>query len=205
MLLQESKDQKHDKRPDLIYDEKLMKFMPITVTALMLILFVFNLLIPIDNVGVALILIALLPWLLPFIVQINLPGGGSIQLRNVKEELEKQRDKIREQDQKIEDQGNEIKEQRKISDELALAIYSLGENIYRHLKGIVKAQERGERYMFFNNDTMPHDFKFLIDSGYIKWFDFGFWNNKDLVGADFVTPAGRMLVQLREKYTGAEP
>ena len=201
MVLHDSKDQKHDKRPELIYDEKMMKFMPITVTALMLILFVFNLLIPIDNVGVALIVIALLPWLLPFVVQINLPGGGSIQLRNVREELEKQRDKIREQERRIEDQGNEIKEQRKVSDELALAIYSLGENIYRHLKGLVNAEQNGEKYVFYNNDTMPHDFKFLIDSGYIRWFDFVYWNNRNLVESSIVTPAGRMLVQLRERYT----
>jgi hypothetical protein len=190
MSSQEPTEQTTTKDASLI-NPTIMKYLPY-VTLAMIVLFVYNLFYDIHTSGIMLILLAFVPWLLPYINKLSLPGGVSLELIMWK--------RIDDHQQRIQEHSKEIEAQREEYDRLALTIYSLGENTYRHLRNMVNDAKTGGEYIFHNNDTMSHDFRFLIDSGYVKWFDFNQRNNQDIAKADLVTPAGNILVELREKY-----
>ncbi len=147
-----------------------------------------------DSIALALVVLAVLPWLVPWI-RANL---RSVELPGAKIEFLERR---------IESQEAQIGRQQDVINRLVL--YSMSYYIFQHLSGLLRAQQQpnGE-YLFRKNDAFERDLRFLRDHGYLALFNVGeLTDGENLARRLELTPAGKLYVQLRQEYeaTAAAP
>jgi hypothetical protein len=131
----------------------------------------------------ALVLIAVLPWLASSIEHIQLPGGVSVRLREVQ--------------QKVADQERKIDAQREIIEQLV--VYSMSWYIFTMLAQLYHRNTTGQEYLYRDGD-MARDLRFLRDHGYLEHFNIaGLHDGENLVEKVRLTPIGNFLVELREQ------
>jgi len=129
---------------------------------------------------VALVVIAVLPWLASTVELINFPGG-SVQLR---EQVQRQEEKLNSQQEVI----------------TQLVVYSMSWYIFDLLSKLYHRNRSGEEYLFRNNDAMPRDLRFLRDHGYVEHINIAdLRDGENLVGRIRLTPVGNFLVEVREQ------
>lgn len=135
---------------------------------------------------VALVVIALLPWLSTILESVELPGGGKLLFREVRAVVVAQQEQIAAQ-------------QRVINE---LVLYSMSFLIFQHLSGIYHGAKRGESYLFQGDlEAFRRDLRFLRDHGYFHHFHVNEVHDKqDLAATLKLTPAGVFYVELREAF-----
>lgn len=137
-----------------------------------------------DTVVVALLLIAVVPWLSSIIDTLELPGGAKVEFRRVKEQ-------VKEQEKRLDAQQAVINQ---------LVVFSMSFFIFTHLKHIYHKTRDGGEYLFRQNDAMSSDLRFLRDHGYMEHFNVGdLKDGQNLVGHLRLTPVGNFLVCVREQ------
>lgn len=134
---------------------------------------------------VALVALAILPWVSSVIEAVDLPGGGSVRFREVERRVERQEEKLRAQQEVI----------------AQLVVFSVSWYIFDLLSKLYHRNREGGEYLFReNDDAMMRDLRFLRDHGYLEHFQIADLRDKqDLVGTLKLTPVGNFLVELREQ------
>jgi hypothetical protein len=134
---------------------------------------------------VALVAIAILPWVAAVIETMELPGGGKVMFREVRETVKRQEEQLNEQ-QKIITQ---------------LVIYSMSGYIFELLARLYHGNRDGGEYLFRDDEAMKRDLRYLRDHGYLEHFYIGYLNDgENLIGKIRLTPVGNFLVELREPF-----
>ncbi len=159
----------------------------IAISLSAIILVILHLFVPsvkIDAIGLSLVLLAMLPWLIPFL-QRFLKSGKFLGA-----EFEFLQQQIKVQEQQISDQQDIINK---------LVIYSLGNPPYILLWDL----QNKPLLEYKNDDTFRRWMNVLLDHGYIQpkeqdWLKF----DEELAGKNLVeiakpTPAGQFLLRLR--------
>jgi hypothetical protein len=136
------------------------------------------------NAGVvALAVIAVLPWLAPLIDTMELPGGGSVTFREVKEEIGKQKEQLNAQQEIINQ----------------LVIYSMSGYLFNLLSQLYHRARDGGEYRFTNDESMIRDLRYLRDHGYLEHFYIRqLPEGTNLAGQLKLTPVGNYFVEVRE-------
>jgi hypothetical protein len=130
--------------------------------------------ITIDTVGLALLLVAILPWIMPYVQR----SIKTIDILGNRVEF-------------LETEVN--KQQRLIHD---LVIFSISASLVDMLSHLYHRQE----YTYHANEGFQRNLRFLRNHGYIHYFRFdALHDGQDLVGTLRLTPAGELLVQERER------
>jgi hypothetical protein len=134
---------------------------------------------------VALVLVAILPWLSTIVESVELPGGGRLLFREVREVVAAQQEQLNAQQQVINQ----------------LVLYSMSHLIFQHLAGIYHANKTGGEYLFQGNlEAFSRDLRFLRDHGYFHHFGVGELRDKQNLASSLrLTPAGNFYVELREE------
>jgi hypothetical protein len=132
---------------------------------------------------IALVVLAVLPWLSSVIDQMELTGVGKLKFREV--------------EQKVDDQQKQLNIQQEIINKLV--VFSMSHYIFEHLSQLYRRNRNGGEYLY-HPGAMDHDLQFLIDNGYLQIFNIGELKDRDnLVGRIKLTPVGNFLVELREQ------
>jgi hypothetical protein len=128
----------------------------------------------IDTIGLALLFLAILPWIIPYLQ------------RSVKHV-----DILGNRIEFLETEVN--KQQRVIND---LVIFSISSSLVEILSHLYHKKE----YKYYANEGGQRNLRFLRNHGYVHYFRFDeLQNEQDLVGTLRLTPAGELLVQERER------
>jgi len=140
-------------------------------------------LLPANSVTLALLVLAVLPWLDSLIKAAELPGGWKIEFRELKADVARQQDIIN-----------------------ALVKYSMSASIFHHLCGIALLRT----YTYVDNEANRRELYFLRDSGFIQprpgidFLDFGAGvHGRNLVEVAEPTPIGWECVRLRQSEVPA--
>jgi hypothetical protein len=135
---------------------------------------------------VALVILALLPWLSTIIESVELPGGGKLLFREVRAVVAAQQEQLQAQ-QKVINQ---------------LVIYSMSHLIFQHLAGIHYAVKNGAEYLFQGDlEAFRRDLRFLRDHGYLHHFSARELQDRQNLAASLrLTQAGIFYVELREEF-----
>jgi hypothetical protein len=154
---------------------------------------------------VALVVLAAFPWLAAAIESIDLPGGGSLRMRQINERIRQQDEllnvqgeKVEQQNEKVQSQDKQLHMQQQILNKLV--VYSLSWYLFKMLATFyhLERSEAGE-YLFRDDDRMRYDLRFLRDHGYLEHFTIAeLRDGENLVGKIRLTPVGNYLVELRE-------
>ena len=138
-----------------------------------------------DNIGFALLILAILPWLLPFMQRYLVSSkilGTEFKFLQAK----------------IDDQGQKISNQQEIINKLV--VYSLGESPYILLWEL----DNNAILQYKNDNTFKRWMNFLLDTGlimpkaHLNWLDFDKVNEgENLVSIAQATPAGKFMIELR--------
>jgi hypothetical protein len=154
---------------------------------------------------VALLVLAAFPWLAAAIESIDLPGGGSLRMRQINERIQRQDEllnvqgeKVEQHNQKVQSQDKQLHMQQQILNKLV--VYSLSWYLFKMLATFyhLERSEAGE-YLFRDDDRMRQDLRFLRDHGYLEHFTIAeLRDGENLVGKIRLTPVGNYLVELRE-------
>jgi len=103
---------------------------------------------------VALVALAILPRLAAVVESIELPGGGSLRLREIQ-------DKVQRQDKQLHAQQEVISQ---------LVIYSVSWYLFKMLAAFYHRNRSGGEYLFRDDERMRRDLRFLRDHGYLEHF-----------------------------------
>lgn len=157
----------------------------ISVGALLLLFLhkLFPALLPTDPVGMALLLIIVLPWIL-----IAMPFS-EVELLGVKLTLKEVAEQQKQHGQTLAEHGEIIND---------LVTYGMSASIFRHLCGIGLLKE----YNYEDNDTNRREFYFLRDNGFIRpksqpFLEFNQTTPRNVCEISTLTPIGRTFVRLR--------
>ena len=172
-------------------DHRLQIALSLSATVLLLLhLFVPSL--KIDTIGLSLIVLAMLPWLIPFLQRFVKSG------KFLGTEFEFLQEKVETQEKQIQDQQGIIDDQQEIINKLV--IYSLGEPIYVILWDL----QNSASLLYRNDDNFRRWMYVLLDNGYIQpkepltWLEFNEKaEGKNLVEMARPTPAAQFLFKLR--------
>ena len=133
---------------------------------------------PSDTLTLALLILAVLPWLDSLVKTAELPGGWKIEFRELKVEVARQQGIIN-----------------------ALVKYSMSASIFHHLCGIALLHT----YKYVDDDGNRREFYFLRDNGFISpkpglsFLDFGpAIDGKNAVELAEPTPIGWECIRLRK-------
>ena len=119
-------------------------------------------------------IIAILPWIIPYLQ------------RSVK--------RIDILGNKVEFLETEVNKQQRIINDLV--IYSISSSLFEILSHLSHQRE----YKYHSNEGSKRAFRFLRDHGYIHYFRFDeLHDEQNIVGTLYLTPAGKLLVQERER------
>jgi hypothetical protein len=159
------------------------------------ILALLHLLVPgfrVDTVGLVLILVALSPWVIPFVRE-HVKSGEVFGLK-----FELLQKAVENQGEETKRQWDAISKQQEIVN--MLVIYSLCDQAYHILYGISSMPE----YKYHNDDNFRRWMYVLLDTGLIEPKSPGGWLNfdasldeKNMVEFAKPTPAGEFLISLR--------
>jgi hypothetical protein len=135
---------------------------------------------------VALVVLAVLPWLSTIVESIELPGGGKLLFREFRA--------------KIAAQEEQLRAQQRIINELVL--YSMSFLIFQRLSGIHRAARQGGEYLFQGDlEAFRRDLRFLRDHGYLHHFHVNeLQDGQNLASSLRLTPAGTFYVEFREEF-----
>jgi len=150
----------------------------------------------VDSVTLGIFALACVPWLVPYITSLKLPGGIEVAFQKRVEQLEQT---TSEHDQMIAGQEQQLKLQQDTLQHLMtnLAKYSVSDYIFQLLKGIDQAQKKSGEYLYRKDGSMLRNLRFLTDHGYISEVypePADGANLRDLVQ---ITPAGKALLSIR--------
>ncbi|HXO37476.1 MAG TPA: hypothetical protein VN872_02500 [Candidatus Acidoferrum sp.] len=150
----------------------------------------------VDAITLGIFALATVPWLLPFITSLKLPGGFEVAFQKRVEQLEQTSS---EHNQIIASQERQLKAQQEMLQQLManLAKYSISDYIFWLLKGIDQAQLTSGEYKYQQDGSMGRNLRFLMDHGYIAEVypePSAGTNLRDVVK---ITPAGRDLLAIR--------
>jgi hypothetical protein len=150
----------------------------------------------VDSITLGIFALAAVPWLVPYITSMKLPGGIELDFKNRVENLEKT---TSEHDQQIADQEKQIKAQQETLQKLItnLAKYSVSDYIFWLLKGIDQAQEQHGEYLYRRDGSMVRNLRFLMDHGYIAEVFPEPADGANLRELVHITPAGKALLRIR--------
>jgi hypothetical protein len=172
------------------------------VTALLLIMFALHLAgtIRMDGYAIALLVLALLPWCVPFLPAAFRSIGEALNAANLKS-FEIGGLKIEQLERKIEEHSQILDEQRRIIDDLV--VYSMAFYIYDKLKylhiGSHDPQGPYREYKYVKDEAFDHDLRYLRDHGYLNLFMISdLQPGENLVGKLQVTEMGRRFVEMKE-------
>lgn len=127
-----------------------------------------------DTIGLSLLLVAILPWIIPYLQR----SVKHIDILGNKVEF-------------LETEVN--KQQRLIND---LVIYSISSSLFGILSHLYHQME----YKYHSNEGSKRALRFLRDNGYLHYFRFDkLQDGQNIVGTLYLTPAGELLVQERER------
>jgi len=152
----------------------------------------------VDVTVVGLLVLAVLPWLGSVIKKLELPGGFKFEVQEIQKQISQHDKRISEQ-QRVSDEL--LKKQRELID--LVAIKSLHEYIYRHLRIVYDMQQRNSgEYIFRSGDgNMKRDLQELINRDFIEWLDLNALpETTHLVKIMRITEVGKAFVQLREGH-----
>lgn len=143
--------------------------------------------IKIDEITLALVFLATLPWLIP-VLRSNVKRGKFFG-----QEVEFLEQKVGEQEKRISQTETQVLEaQEKIN---AVVTYSLAFYLFKHLSKLYHERE----YHFNKDPNFERELRFLRDLGYLEFFRIGeLRDGENLVGKLKLTPLGKILVELRE-------
>jgi len=165
----------------------LVRVVVTTVAVLLLVIHLFTPFDKINSITLALVVMAVLPWLSSFVKEATFPGGWKVGFREIQKVVE-------EQDEKISKQKDEILAQREMIDKLV--IFSMAWFIFDLLKGIFYAKENDTEYLF--NQSHVDSLLFLRNNGYIGIQGIrGLTEGDNLVEKVEITPIGEYFVKLR--------
>jgi hypothetical protein len=140
---------------------------------------------------VALVVVAILPWVATLVEAVDLPGGGSLRFRRVEQRVEIQERRVESQEKKLNEQQEIITQ---------LVAYSMSWYLFELLSRIHHGQREGGEYLYRDNEAVRRDLRFLRDHGYLAHFYLSSLSDgQDLVKTLQLTPVGAFLVQLREQ------
>ncbi len=144
------------------------------------------------NAGiVALVVLAALPWLASVVESVELPGLGSLRLREVQDKVQRQQEQLGAQERKLNDQQKIITQ---------LVLYSMSWYLFDLLANLYHRARTGEEYLY-RSGAMDRDLRFLRDHGYLVHFTItDLRDGENLVGKVQLTPVGNFLVELREGH-----
>jgi hypothetical protein len=131
---------------------------------------------PADRVSIALLIVAVLPWMQSFLDTAEFPGGWKLQFHQLKEQVAEQQSVIND-----------------------LVKYSMSASIFDHLCGIALLRE----YKYVDGEANRREMYFLRDSGLIRPTGQGFLdfnagcNGMNLVDVAEPTPIGRYCIRIR--------
>jgi hypothetical protein len=130
---------------------------------------------------VALVAIAILPWVAVVIETMELPGGGKVMFREVREKVERQEEQLSRQQEII---GQ-------------LVVYSMSHYLFDLLAKLYHGNRGGGEYLFRDDEAVKRELRFLRDQGYLEHFHIrGLRNGENLIGQIRLTPIGEFLVKL---------
>jgi hypothetical protein len=133
---------------------------------------------------VALVTIAILPWVAAVIETMELPGGAKVMFREVREKVERQEQQLNVQQEII----------------TQLVVYSMAGYIFDHLSKLYHGNRDGGEYLFRDDEAMKWDLRYLRDHGYLEHFHIrSLRDGENLIGQLRLTPMGNFLVELREQ------
>ena len=145
----------------------------------------------VDALAIALLALAGLPWIFPYLKEMKLPGGIEFAFK----------EKLDAVDQRLTDQQNELNQQKEILQKLLenLATYSISGYIYCQLEAISRAQQSGGEFLYRRDGSMWRNLRFLMDHGYIEEVFPEPDEGANISGRVRITEAGRDLIMLRQK------
>lgn len=156
----------------------------VSVVALASLLFVVLKGVEVQSGIVALVAIAILPWMAVVIDTMELPGGGKVMFREVRKKVERQEVQLNVQQRII----------------TQLVLYSMADYIFKLLARLYHGSRDGTEYLFRDDEAMKQYLRFLRDHGYLEHFWTGeLHDGENLVGRIQLTPVGNFLVELREQ------
>ena len=133
---------------------------------------------------VALVLVAVLPWMAAVLEAVDVPGLGSVRFRQVEQRVERQEHRLAEQQEII----------------AQLVVYSMSWYLFDLLSKLYHRRREGGEYLYRDNEAMRRDLRFLRDHGYLEHFTIStLQDGQDLVSTLTLTPVGNFLVELREQ------
>jgi hypothetical protein len=133
---------------------------------------------------VALVAIAILPWVAAIVEEMDVPGVGKVTFRQVREKVELQEKQLNVQQEII----------------TQLVVYSMSSYIFDLLAKLYHGNRHGDEYLFRDDESMKRDLRYLRDHGYLEHFYMGdLYDGENLIGQIRLTPMGNFLVELREQ------
>jgi hypothetical protein len=147
---------------------------------------------------VALVVLAALPWLAAVIESVDLPGGGGVRMREIREKVQKQDEQLSAQRQKQQTQDKQLHIQEQILN--SLVVYSISWYLFKMLADFYHlARCQGGEYLFRDDERTRHSLRFLRDHGYLEHFRIGdLQDGENLMAKIKLTPVGNYLVELRQ-------
>ena len=140
---------------------------------------------------VALVVVALLPWVAALVETVDLPGGGGLRFRQFEKRVQVNEERIEGHERKLDEQQETITQ---------LVAYSMSWYLFELLSRLYHGRREGGEYLYRDNDAMRRDLRFLRDHGYLAHFYLSsLADGQDLVTTVQLTPVGEFLVQLREQ------
>ena len=152
--------------------------------------------IKLDNYGLVLFVLALLPWSISTFGKIADAIGQALVTANIKS--------FQIAGVKVEQLEKRLDEQRQMLDDLIL--YSMAFHIYEKLKFLAlgSLEPKGDfgEYKYVNDEAFDHDLRYLRDHGYLELFQLSELRpGENLVGKLKVTDMGQRFVKLKETRT----
>jgi hypothetical protein len=141
---------------------------------------------------VALVVLAVLPWLTSIVESVEFPGGGSLRLvREVQEKVQRQGEQLSAQEKQLDVQQEVITQ---------LVLYSMSWYLFDLLSKLYHRSRSGEEYLFRDNESTKGALRFLRDHGYLAHFNITeLRDGENLIGKIRLTPVGNFFVEHRER------
>jgi hypothetical protein len=125
----------------------------VTISVVALAALVFLVLADVDmGVGlIALVVVAILPWLSTVLEAVDVLGVVTLRFRQVEKQIKRQEKQVKEQEKQLSVQQEIIAQ---------LVVYSVGWYIFDLLSKLYHGAREGGEYLYRNNDAMPRDLRF---------------------------------------------
>lgn len=152
--------------------------------------------IKLDNYGLVLFVLALLPWSISAFGKVAHAIGDALVAANIKS--------FEIAGVKVEQLEKRLDEQRQMLDDLIL--YSMAFHIYDKLHylavGPLEPNGKFREYLYADDEASKHDLRYLRDHGYLELFQLhDLRPGENLVGKLKVTDMGQRFVKLKENRT----